>query len=527
MKKIVVLPLDERPCNMLFPYYLFQDNHDSNTAGNYNIIMPQQLGDKKTPADFTEIQQFLTKSCAGADGLVLSIDMLLYGGLIPSRLHHLPEEELERRLHLLPQLRSDNPGLNIFAFHCIMRCPSYSSSDEEPDYYGICGKQLYELGICTHYLSDADARRDRQAGQNQPDGPEETRRRKYLRRHRQLLQQIDARYLADYTQRRAVNLTYNKKTLELVKQGVIDFMIIPQDDSAPMGFTAMDQQQVRRLVSDRALQHKVLIYPGADEVAMTLLTKMRNQLEGRQPAVYVQYAAHRAPELIPAYEDRSLGETIKYHLFASGCRPADSRECADLILGVTAPGEHMLESNMQGRPNRNYDTERSLAPFLADLAWSMEQGIAVAIADNAYANGGDLELLEMLAAQGLLMRLAGYSGWNTSSNTLGTAIAQGIQFLYDGPGQRHMDFLLLRYLEDCGYDSCVRQDVTLHELPGRNLSPFDLGAEEAYVSGLVLEKLQHFIRERLPGIAEKIQLNQVRLPWRRMFEADIRVRWRE
>ena len=58
----------------------------------------------------------------------------------------------------------------------------------------------------------------------------------------------------------------------------------------------------------------------------------------------------------------------------------------------------------------------------------VEQGIPVTVGDIAFLNGGDLELVQMLNSQGLLMQVAGYAGWNTSSNTLGTAIAQGVHF---------------------------------------------------------------------------------------------------
>ena len=31
-----------------------------------------------------------------------------------------------------------------------MRCPSYSSDDEEPDYYQLCGREIHMLGRYTH-----------------------------------------------------------------------------------------------------------------------------------------------------------------------------------------------------------------------------------------------------------------------------------------------------------------------------------------------------------------------------------------
>lgn len=49
--KIVLLPLDERPCNYEFPMKLF--SHDK-----VEIVRPKKLGNKKTPASFETIVEF-------------------------------------------------------------------------------------------------------------------------------------------------------------------------------------------------------------------------------------------------------------------------------------------------------------------------------------------------------------------------------------------------------------------------------------------------------------------------------------
>ena len=135
--KIVYIPLDERPCNYAFAQQI--------AAGTpVQLIVPEKgiLGDKKIPAKIKALEQFLQAECAQADACVLSLDMLLYGGIIPSRLHHLGEDELVGRLEMVRELKHKNPALKIFAFALIMRCPGYSSADEEPDYYEICGREI-------------------------------------------------------------------------------------------------------------------------------------------------------------------------------------------------------------------------------------------------------------------------------------------------------------------------------------------------------------------------------------------------
>lgn len=118
-------PLDERPCNFDFPSKIFNGE-------KYTIIRPEHLGQKKTPASYEFIRDFLIANIEKVDAAVISIDTLLYGGLIPSRLHHLSEETVLERLMLLKELREKNPQVKLYAFQCIMRCPKYSSDDEEP-----------------------------------------------------------------------------------------------------------------------------------------------------------------------------------------------------------------------------------------------------------------------------------------------------------------------------------------------------------------------------------------------------------
>jgi len=330
-------------------------------------------------ANIDEVGQFLIDSCEDADGLVISIDTLLYGGLIPSRLHHIMEDTLKNRMELVKKLKENNSKLKIYAFQCIMRCPKYSSNDEEPDYYEECGAEIHKIGELEHKvkLGIGD-----EAKLNE------------------LYSIVKEEYITDYRSRRKRNLSMNLLTLDYVKEGIIDFLIIPQDDSAKYGFTAMDQEIVREKIYAELLQDVVLMYPGADEIAMTLLSRVTNEMNGRKPKVYIRYASIHAPFIIPAYEDRTLGETIKYHIHAAGCSRVDSVGEADLILAISAPAGEMLEANIQPVRNSNYGVERNMTEFISFIEEQINSGKPVAIGDNAYANGGDLELIDLLNKKG-------------------------------------------------------------------------------------------------------------------------------
>ena len=70
--KVLLLPLDERPCNRVFPQMIAASNDE------VELVVPplELLGDKKRPADVAGISAFLTEQAAGCDAAVLSLDML-------------------------------------------------------------------------------------------------------------------------------------------------------------------------------------------------------------------------------------------------------------------------------------------------------------------------------------------------------------------------------------------------------------------------------------------------------------------
>lgn len=495
--KIVLLPLDERPCNAAFASKLFG-------GPDVTIKTPEFMGWKKEAADPEKIFSFLYKECQDADGLILSIDMLLYGGLIPSRIHFLDFETIQRRLDWVRQLKNTFPQMTIYAFQCIMRCPAYSSSEEEPDYYGRYGKEIhssgnkkhqYMLGLCEE---------------------EEVKK---------AIEAIAPTVLNDYLNRRALNLEFNKKALELVRDGVLDFFVVPQDDSAKYGYTALDQQEIRNKINEMNLQTKVLMYPGADEVALTLMSRMLLKFHRRYPSVYLMYAAHAAHDIIPAYEDRTLGETVKCQIMAAGCRLIDTVAEADFVLAIDCPAGEMKEAFQQPVRNADYCTERNLTEFVLFIADCIRAGKPVTICDNAYANGGDLELIDLLEYMGLLDKLSGYAGWNTSSNTMGTAIAEGVCCYLFGETTKLKSFLALRYLEDVGYCSVVRWHINENTLKAMGMDYFDVHEEQGVISYEVHRQLEQFAKQKLTSICEHINLQDVRMPWRRMFETDLTVHW--
>lgn len=486
--RVVLLPLDERPCNRSFPERMSEGN------GEAALLLPPRelLGDKKKPADFDLLLYFLKEACRQADALVLSFDMLLYGGIVPSRLHSLKAEELLRRIEAVRALKRDNPNLKIYGFALVMRCPQYSSADEEPDYYEECGREIFLTGQLEHRKRLGKLTEKEYAARRAP------------------LDRATGEHLADYLARREKNRHALLEIARLSKD-VLDCLVIPQDDSAPLGYTAMDREALFDAIEREGLP-RPLNYPGADEVGCVLLARAVNEGKGCAPAVEVHYASEEGKRSVPIYEDRPLEDTVRSQIEAAGCVLAEKGDIA-LFLN----NRDRMKDISAAEPVYENDC------FLEGIAQAVEEGRRVAVADVAYCNGADRAFLASLQKKVSLFRLASYAGWNTSSNSLGTAIAQAVFTLHFGFNETHDRFLAERFLEDACYCAHVRRKVCENYLPALGLDYFHADGQEGEAASIVREELERDSEELFPEVAKAFKLEHCTLPWRRMFEAEITV----
>lgn len=507
MKNILFLPLDERPCNYDFPRMIVEGT-------GYSLLMPPReiLGKKKKAGDTEAIWKWLLTNITACDDAVISIDTLLYSGIVPSRLHNDKAEYLLNKLKGIKELKKKNPNLTLYAFNLIMRNPTYSSAEEEPDYYGEWGKEIYLYGSVSH-RKELGIATDKE-----------------LHQLEEIKGRLPENYLNDYLNRRATNIQVNKAVVKMAAEGVFDFVIFPQDDSSPFGFTAKDQQVVRSLIDSLHVNLRVYMYPDADAVANTLIARTINRKEHRRPLVYVKYASTMGHSVIPLYEDRIVGETIKYQILAAGGLVASSAAESQIVLMVNVPSGKMQDTlqpykdGMTIRHTLEYDANRNPVELVEYADYAIGAlGKDVIFADIAYCNGGDPLLLNLLKQKGLLWKLAGYAGWNTSSNSLGTCIPMGMIYSIFGNTDAHRNFLALRYVEDIGYCSVVRQDVSEKDLPAMSLTYYKIDGPRGKVNGIVREKLQKFADENLSDGNFTVKVPDCYMPWNRMFEAGIRV----
>lgn len=504
LMKLLYIPLDERPCNVFYPQMIAELQRDV----ELRVPPLELLGEKKQAANIERLWDWLIDHVSDCQMVLLSIEMLVYGGLLPSRLHQDSAGTLTQRLHRLRQLKQDHPEISIFASNLVMRTPSYSSSEEEPDYYAIHGENLFNWG----WLQDKSQRL----------GLSETEQQRLTH----IQAELPAEYLEDYQTRRASNVAVNLAVITLVQEGIIAFLSIPQDDSAPYGFTAIDQRQIVDQVMALRLQHRVHLYPGADEVGCTLLARSYNQLLRCSPKIYVFYSSVCSPQIVPLYEDRPLGESVKAHVLAAGAQIVSTPEAADVVLAINTAGQVMQEAWDQVTKDITYSSFRSLRCFVVELERWLRSGKQVAIADVAFANGGETELVQMLDDAALWDGLLAYAGWNTSCNTLGTVLAT-LSLGLEAPNAQAVAFnKIYRLLEDWGYQSIVRAEIIKTYLPTVGASYYDFNHQEELITQTIATRLVALWQETLQQSFTQWNLQQLMVfaPWHRMFEVGLRLK---
>ncbi|WP_333917531.1 DUF4127 family protein [Vibrio crassostreae] len=432
--KTLFIPLDERPCNYVYPQNIAQ-------TADIELVTPEMalLSHKKTPANTANLWQFVFDNLDGVDNVILSVDMMLYGGLIPSRLHCLDSAALEEFEASVRKVKQVNPNAKIYTYNCIMRCPSYSSSDEEPDYYDDYGAEIFRR----KYLQDKQAR--------------ESLNEEEAQKLESLVDAVPQNVLDDFESRRTFNAKANLLVAKLVKEKVIDFLVIPQDDSSPFGYTAIDQKSVINYIEQESLSFDIAIYPGADEVGVTLLSRAYNEHQGYKPKVFPFYASTLGPQITPLYEDRPMNESVKAHIRAAGAVWADNSSDADYILAINSPGKFMQEAAMQSKKDLTYSSGRNLLDFAQRIEEYVSAGKKVMVADSAFANGGDIELIRFLDKLNVLGKLTSYKGWNTNCNTLGTTLGAGM--IADLTNPITMQNISFHILEDVCYQAVVRPQL--------------------------------------------------------------------
>ena len=141
MKPVIgLLPMDDRPVNYDYPTYL------ARLAG-YELHLPTRewLGNPWRDSQHIRLIDWLVKEADSADVLIIALDTLAYGGLIPSRTSREPLDSVLERLSVLKKIKAKRSQLPILASSVILRISRANSSEEEKDYWATYGSAMFRL----------------------------------------------------------------------------------------------------------------------------------------------------------------------------------------------------------------------------------------------------------------------------------------------------------------------------------------------------------------------------------------------
>ncbi|HVF86369.1 MAG TPA: DUF4127 family protein, partial [Pyrinomonadaceae bacterium] len=109
--RVLLIPLDDRPPCLQFPIM-------QGLIADAEVVAPprEMLGRFTVPGDAERIAAWVrAQDFTRFDRVIVSIDMLAYGGLVASRVHRTPRDEAMRRLDLLRDIRRRAPRLPVYA----------------------------------------------------------------------------------------------------------------------------------------------------------------------------------------------------------------------------------------------------------------------------------------------------------------------------------------------------------------------------------------------------------------------------
>ena len=433
--KICFIPIDNRPvCYNLAKDIVAIDE-------DIELFIPPRefLGDLTRSADMNEMIKWVEKHLK-CEAVILALDTVAYGGLIPSRRS---EDDVNIIKTRLGRLKVFLRNKKVYAFSSIMRISNNNYNEEEKEYWKDWGKKIYEFSYSGMQKND----------------------------------DIPPEILADYLKTRLRNYQINELYLDWQNENVFETLIFSKDDCAPKG---LNVDEARRL-EEQGGKTKT----GADEIPLTLLARAIQ----KEIRVFVQYTEPEYKDCISNYEDISIEQSVLGQLELGGFTAVENESEADVILVVNnfveKQGEHVM----------GWKTEPFRKTFIPpDKPY--------AVADVRYANGADNDFVEQLLPQIDLKNFYGYSGWNTSANTLGSLLA-GVKVRwnagkYNEAAFKHLQ--MIRFLDDWAYQANIRVNGKTPDI-GDLMKPYE---------------------ERLSKILEyPHSISSYFYPWKRSFEIEV------
>jgi len=421
-ERILLVPLDSRPAAGQFAYMIGR-------MASVDVKLPPytQLGRFTQPGSPGAILQWLdSQDYRNIDAVVVSTDMIAYGGLIASRVDDTTQSQAFHRLDVLAEIRRKHPSVKFYLFSAIMRLAPTATRATAGWRLNLA--KFEEMRDMATRTGNKEAQKSVQALQAKIPQTEMTR----------------------YEAARSRNYEVMHRMLTMVAAGSFDYLLFGQDDAKPYGPHVGETINLKNTVNNLNLKEKVAFAEGIDQQANILLSRALLARNNWSPAIRIVWSDEQGKDKVAQYETKPLEQSLAGQIATSGAHLVSDQLEYDYTLYVNVP-------------NRRSETFKD---FLQSLTSEVDQGFPVGVADVDIGKDGtaDPELFGALYDQGRMPKLLAYAGWNTAGNTLGTSIPACNVYLLarrlnKNPLQREIaqrEFLLHRFVNDYAYHKFTR-----------------------------------------------------------------------
>lgn len=487
------VPLDDRPCNFEQVEWLADIARIQITQPPTTVLGShfRPFGDPERLALFEWLAAQLQNT--KIDACVLSLDMLLYGGLVRSRKLEISQEDCAGWLRRLSRLIDAYPSCRFYLSSVLLRLSVTVTGDVGPEVW----KAVFEYSV------EADTTTD-------------SSRANLLR----LKKIIPENILAEYLAVRERNHFVNKAATEL--SPLVEMCLFGQEDCAERGLHRAEQAALKKQIErlPRLYHERFPIMTGADELASMLVARAaidHFKIAQSELAIQIKTLGLHSQEClqkISKYEDITVEDNLRRHAHALKIE-LGSGKTSLAIFGFFDKQRDLCFETESTFP---FFDPTSLADFktgdyFLDLSFS-----------NGASNQVLIQLLEQQKTKKPWQTLGGFSAWNTTGNRMGTLLAEFALHRVARSATRQNPkaqetYLATRLLDDWIYQSIVRPKLWALAQE-QNLNPWALGSAHERFSKRCETWMQEAAKEHFLPTNFKTSL-----PWPRLFE--VKVEWVE
>lgn len=456
---IALVPLDSRPPCTDYVRQLA-------AMADFQVTLPPKelLDDYRQPGNTKALRHWLSHAATQSTAAIISVDMLVHGGLLSSRQGNEHSADATATINVLRTIHQSQPQLKLFAFSIIPRL-FIADNPATEKFKPLMSEWAMLQETIRIFENPVDfARLQKIEAQLPPD---------LIEHYRNLYQ---------------ANHQLNNQLLALVQEGVLTGLVLGQDDSAPFGLGNLERQRLDAfLIRNPSLRDKVFVTRGTDEVALSLLGQVIVETGTKKNRVYVHYTEATTADLIMPYMPGPLSRTVAEKLAISNAERSWDLTNSDYILIVHAGTTRSQPKNLA-----------QTATLIKDWLIAGKQVALVDLAEDWQENQTLLPLLQKNAAP--LHRLIAYAGWNTASNSMGTAATQAAMILNGNragaaadPLNRDLQrisFLAARIIDDWYYQKNFRPILNA-SLQRQAINPYDLQTARSQVNRRIERQLSN------------------------------------